>query len=98
MVRGHAFMASAKKSKIWTPTPPFPLYPQKSNFGLSSPYSWTSLIGIQAPPSTLGNFGIFLETFNNGINIVTYSFFFALANSIYYSHMYIKTNRKANSF
>ena len=55
----------------------------------------TSLIGIQ-DPLTLGNFGIFFENFNNEINIVKLSFFFANAHGIYYSHMYNKTDRKAN--
>ena len=90
-------------SKFWTPTfpPPsplhFPLYSQTYNFGLSTPHSWTSLIGIQNSP-TLDNFGIYLENLNNEINMVMHSFFFANAQSIYYSHMYNKTDRKANSF
>ena len=48
--------------------------------------------------SNQGNFGIFLENFNNEINIVTYSFFLANAQSIYYSRMYNKSDRKSNSF
>ena len=73
-----------------------------SNFDLTRPHFWTSLIGIQPPPPppplTLGNFGSFLENFKNEINIVTHSFFLANAHSIYYSHMYHKTDRKVNSF
>ena len=52
------------------------LYPQTCIFGLSIPHSWTSLIDIQSP--TLGNFEIFVETFNNEVNIVAYNIFFAL--------------------
>ena len=66
-------------------------------FGLSTSHSCTSIIGIQNPP-ILGNFWIFLENFNNEINIVTYGFFFANAQSIYYSHVYNKADTKANSF
>ena len=40
-----------------------------------------------------------MENFNNQINIVAYTFFIAHAyNSIYYSRMYNKTDRKVNSF
>ena len=84
-----------KNSKFWINL--LPLYLQTSTFGLSTPNSWTSLIGIQPPPSpmTLDDFGISFENFDNGINIVTYSFFFAKAHSIYYSHIYYKSDRKA---
>ena len=93
----HPFITSAKKVYI-IDTPPHPhpphllLYPQRSYFGLSTPSSWTSLIGIQNP-TTQSNFGIFLENFNNEVNIVTYSFFFANAQIIYYSHIYNKTDQ-----
>ena len=84
-------------SKFRTLTPPSPLL-RTPNFDLSRPHSWMSLIGIQNP-STLVNFGIFIENFNNQIKIVVYTFFIAHAyNSIYYSHMYNKTDRKVNSF
>ena len=92
-VKGHSFMTSSKKSKFLTPTP-FPLYPQSSNFDLSRPHSWTSLTGIQNPRY----FRNFLQNFNNKINIVTYSFFFANTYSICYFHMDNETDRKANSF
>ena len=32
--------------------PPLPLYLQTSNFGLSTPHSWTFLTGIQNTPLT----------------------------------------------
>ena len=84
-------------SKFRTLTPSSPLL-RTPNFDLSRPHSWMSLIGIQNP-STLVNFGIFIENFNNQIKIVVYNFFIAHAyNSIYYSHMYNKTDRKVNSF
>ena len=47
-LRGHSFMTSAKKSKFRIRTP-FPFYPKISNFNLSRPHSWASLIGIQNP-------------------------------------------------
>ena len=58
-----------KKSKFWTPTHPPSSSPLSTNinFGLNTPYSWTSLIGIQNPPIR-GNFESFLENFNNEIN------------------------------
>ena len=37
------------------------------------------------------------ENFNNEINIVTYSFFFANAQSIYYSHIYNETDVKSRT-
>ena len=48
---------------------PLSLYPQTSNFGLSKPHFWTSLIDTEPPPTTttLGSFEIFLEKFNNEI-------------------------------
>ena len=61
----------------------------------------TPLFGIlnwHSKPPTLGNFGIFLNNVNNEINIVTYSFFFTTANSIYYFHMYNITEWKTNSY
>ena len=84
-------------SKFRTLTPSSPLL-RTPSFDLSRPHSWMSLVGIQNP-STLVNFRIFIETFNNQIKIVVYTFFIAHAcNSIYYSDMYNKTDRKVNSF
>ena len=68
-------------------------YLQQSNFGVTSSHPWRSLIGIWYPQE---NFGIFLETFNNEINLKTYSFFFAIAHNIYYSYKYNTTDRKAH--
>ena len=93
--RGHSFLTSAKKVLISDPHLPLPLYPQTSNFGLSTSYSWKSLIGIQHSPIP-GYFRNLTQNFNNEINIVTYSFFFAKVHSVYYSHKYNKTDRKAN--
>ena len=53
-----------KKVKIPELRAPFHLYLQTSNFGLSTPLSCISLIGIQ----------VFHENFSNEINIVPYSF------------------------
>ena len=68
-------------------------YLQQSNFGVTSSHPWRSLIGLRYPQ---GNFGIFLETFNNEINLKTYSFFFAIAHNIYYFCKYNTTDRKAH--
>ena len=73
--------------------------PQKSlNFGPPTPTSLlptnmqfsskqTSLLDVLNWHSNhfpaLGNFGIFLENFNKDINIVTYSFFFAIIHIIF---------------
>ena len=94
-------MTSAKNAKClnFGPTlthPPLPLYPQTSNFTLSTRHSWTSSIGIQNSPK--GNFEMLLENFNNEINIVAQSFFFANTQSVYYSDIYNKIDRKANRF
>ena len=94
-------MTSAKNAKCLNfgpplTHPPLPLYPQTSNFTLSTPHSWTSLIGIQNSPK--GNFEMLLENFNNEINIVVKSFFFANTQSIYSSDIYNKIDRKANRF
>ena len=82
-----------KKTKFWNSNSSFPLYPRTSNFVLSTPHTWLFLISIQIP-QILKNFGIFLENFNKEINIVTHSFFFANAQSIYYSHICNKTGKK----
>ena len=94
-------MTSAKNAKCLNfgpplTHPPLPLYPQTSTFTLSTPHSWTSLIGIQNSPK--GNFEMLLENFNNEINIVVQSFFFANTQSIYSSDIYNKIDRKANRF
>ena len=84
---GHSFMTSAKKSKFRAPTHLFP-----SNFQF-----WSKQIPL-------------LDVFNPhptphphpnpqpSLWIISYSFFIANAYSIYYSHMYHKTDRKAYSF
>ena len=63
-----------------------PLYTiiQFWNFDLSRSHSWTSLIRIQNP---------LLAPW-----VISNSFLIANAYSIYYSHMYYKTDRKGNSF
>ena len=61
---------SAKKSKIHIPH----LFLYLQTFSLSSPYSWISLIDILY--FLLSNFGVFLENFDNEINLETYSFSF----------------------
>ena len=94
LVRRNLFMMSAKKSTFRTPTH---LYPQTSNFSLSTTNLWASLIGIENF-FTLCNFGIFLEKFNSDINIVRYNYFLANSRSICYSREYNKTDRKGNSF
>ena len=71
--RIYSFMTSAKNAKCLNfgpplTHPPLPLYPQTSNFTLSTRHSWTSSIGIQNSPK--GNFEMLLENFNNEINIV----------------------------
>ena len=48
-ITGHTFMTPAEKSKFWTTatisSPLYlpPLYPQTSNFDLSTPHCWKSL-------------------------------------------------------
>ena len=96
LVKVHWFITFAKKSKFRTQPPPS-LYPQTSNFGLSTPHFETSLSGIQKSP-TPGNVRVFIENLKDAINIVTYSLFFANAQCIYCSRMYNKTDRKANRF
>ena len=78
-------------------TSPFPLSTNIQFWSKHTPL--LDLLNWHSPPSShQGNFGIFLENFNNEINIVTYSFFLANAQSIYYSRMYNKSDRKSNSF
>ena len=43
LVRVHSFLMSAKKCLNFGILPPFSLWLQTSNFGLSTPHSWTSL-------------------------------------------------------
>ena len=59
---------SAKRSKIRIPH----LFLYLQTFSLSSPHSWISLTDILY--FLLGNFGVFLENFDNEINLETYSF------------------------
>ena len=73
---------------------PNPSSPLSTNFAQTIQFrsKHTQLVDVlnchstPSSPPNLINFGIFLENFNNEINIVTYSFFFA------------KAQRKANRF
>ena len=85
-VRDDSFMTSTKNLTFGPPPTSSPLYTiiQFWNFDLSRSHSWTSLIRIQNPlPAPW---------------VISNSFLIVNAYSIYYSHMYYKPDRKANSF
>ena len=71
----------------------FPQNPPSTNIQfLSVHIPLLDVLNLHLIRLPLCNFGILSEIFNNKTNIVTYSFFFATAYSIYFSRIYNKTD------
>ena len=104
--RVYSFITSARKSKVWTSTPSSPLSTNIQFWSNHTPLldvlNWHSTTSHTQTHThthnTLGNFGIFLKNFNNEVNIVKYSFFFANAHSIYYSHILLPRLRALHPY
>ena len=84
-----------KKSKFRNPTHPLPLSPLSKNIKFWSMHTLLpDVLNWHSKSPHPGQFRNFLENFNNEINIVPQSFSFANAQSIYYSHISNKIDRK----